>query len=83
MVAIIGMFALLTFAIAAIARRGYRTTALVVGSIPAAVVALENLAELLNPLSWFVLLPIWLVFVAAALVGAWLARLLNERRRRA
>lgn len=78
LIAIFGGFALVAFLVTVIARRAYTATALVIGSIPAAVVAIENLPELLNPLSWFILLPIWALGVTGALVGAWLARMVHS-----
>ncbi|HYJ31472.1 MAG TPA: hypothetical protein VEW25_14165 [Allosphingosinicella sp.] len=83
MLVIFAMFVLVTFLITVVTRRAYRTTALVVGSIPFAIVALENLAELLNPLAWVVLLPILAFGILGSLTGAWLAQLVHARWRRA
>jgi uncharacterized membrane protein YfcA len=83
MIAIVGIFVLVTFLITVLMRRAYLTTALVVGTVPAAMVAMENVPALANPLSWFVLLPIWAVGVTGGLIGAWLARMVHARWRRA
>lgn len=80
---IFAIFVLVTFLITVVTRRAYRSTALVVGSIPFAIVALENVPELINPLSWLILLPILAFGVAGALTGAWLARMVHARWRRA
>ena len=82
-VAILGMFVLVTFLVTVITRRAYQTTALVIGSVPAAIIVVESLPALLNPLSWFVILPVWIVGVVGALTGAWLARLVHAHWRRA
>ncbi|HYG30928.1 MAG TPA: hypothetical protein VD887_12020 [Allosphingosinicella sp.] len=83
LIAVIGIFALVSFLISVVIRRAYRMTALVVGTVPAALVAMENVAALANPLSWFILLPIWAIGVAGGLIGAWLARMVHARWRRA
>jgi hypothetical protein len=80
---IFAAFVLVTFLITVITRRAYRTTALVVGSIPFAIVAIENVPELINPLSWLILLPILAFGLAGSLSGAWLARMVHARWRRA
>ncbi|HEX8217456.1 MAG TPA: hypothetical protein VF577_08315 [Allosphingosinicella sp.] len=80
---IFAIFVLITFLITVITRRAYRMTALVVGSIPFAIVALENVPELINPLSWVILLPILAFGIAGGLTGAWLARMVHARWRRA
>jgi hypothetical protein len=51
MIAIVGIFVLVTFLITVLMRRAYLTTALVVGTVPAAMVAMENVPALANPLS--------------------------------
>lgn len=83
LIAVVGIFALVSFLITVIIRRAYRMTALVIGTVPAAMVAIENVPALANPLSWFVLLPIWAVGVTGGLIGAWLARMVHARWRRA
>ncbi|HEX8364413.1 MAG TPA: hypothetical protein VF603_03910 [Allosphingosinicella sp.] len=83
LIAVIGIFALVSFLITVVIRRAYRMTALVVGTVPAALVAMENVAELANPLSWFILLPIWGIGVTGGLIGAWLARMVHASWRRA
>lgn len=80
---IFAIFVMITFLITVITRRAYRSTALVVGSIPFAIVALENVPELINPLSWVILLPILAFGIAGGLTGAWLARMVHARWRRA
>ena len=76
-IAIVGIFVLITFLITVIIRRAYLATALTVGTVPAAMVAMDNVPALANPLSWFVLLPIWAVGVTGGLIGAWLARMVH------
>ena len=83
LIAVVGIFALISFSITVILRRAYRMTAMVVGTVPAAMVAIENVPALVNPLSWFVLLPIWAIGVTGGLIGAWLARMVHARWRRA
>ena len=83
MLVIFAIFVLVTFLITVITRRAYRSTALVVGSIPFAIVALENVPGLLNPLAWIILLPILAFGIAGGLTGAWLARMVHARWRRA
>lgn len=83
LIAVVGIFALVSFLITVIIRRAYRMTAMVVGTIPAAIVAIENVPELANPLSWLVLLPIWAIGVTGGLIGSWLARMVHARWRRA
>ena len=83
MLVIFAIFVLVAFLICVIMRRAYWTTGLAVGSIPFAIVALENVPELINPLSWVILLPILAFGVAGGLTGAWLARLVHARWRRA
>lgn len=83
MIAVVGLFVLVTFLITVVTRRSYWTTALAVGTVPAAMVAIENLPALANPLSWVILLPIWAVGVAGGLIGAWLAKMVHARWRRA
>jgi hypothetical protein len=83
MIAVVGIFVLVTFVITVVTRRAYWTTALAVGTVPAVMVAMENVAALANPLSWIILLPIWAVGVAGGLIGAWLAWMVHARWRRA
>jgi hypothetical protein len=82
-IAVVGIFVLITFLITVIIRRAYWMTALVVGTVPAVLVAMENVPALANPLSWFVLLPIWAVGVSGGLIGAWLARMVHAHWRSA
>jgi len=83
MLVIFSMFVLVTFLITVVTRRAYRETALIVGSIPFAIVALENIPALVDPRNWIVLLSILAFGVAGGLTGAWLARLVHSRWRRA
>jgi hypothetical protein len=83
MIAVVGIFVLVTFLITVVMRRAYLATALAVGTVPAAMVAMENVPALANPLSWIVLLPIWAVGVTGGLIGAGLARMVHARWRRA
>ena len=83
MLVIFAIFVLVSFLITVITRRAYWRTGLIVGSIPFAIVALENVRELINPLSWVILLPILAFGIAGGLTGAWLARMVHARWRRA
>jgi uncharacterized membrane protein YfcA len=80
---IFAIFVLVTFLITVVTRRAYRTTALVVGSIPFAIVAVGNVPALIDPLSWVVLLPILAFGILGGLTGAWLAKMVHARWRRA
>ena len=82
-IAIPGILLLLTFLVTVIARRWYVPAAFVVGSLPAGLVAALSLPALANPLTWLVLLGIWLPSMIGALIGAGLARLVHARWRRA
>ena len=81
--AIFAIFVLVTFLITVVTRRAYLSTALVVGSIPFAIVLLENVPALVDPRNWIVLLSILAFGVAGALTGAWLARMVHAHWRRA
>ena len=83
MLVIFAVFVLVTFLITVIIRRAYWRMGLMVGSIPFAIVAIENVRELINPLSWIILLPILAFGIAGSLTGAWLARMVHASWRRA
>ena len=83
LVAMFGILALTAFLVTVVIRRAYRTTGLIVGSIPAAVVAIESPWAMLNPMSWPFMLSLWVFCVAGGLAGAGLARLVHSRWRRA
>lgn len=80
---IAGFILLATFLVAVAARRAYFRIALVVGSLPALLVAFSSPSSLANPLVLLYLFAIWLPFVIAAAVGTLLARLVHARWRRA
>jgi hypothetical protein len=77
MVAIAGFVLLATFLVTVISRRAHVGTALVVGTVPTLAVAAANPGALLTPLGLFYLAALWLPFLIAALVGAWLAKLVH------
>lgn len=82
--AVIALLVLLaTFAVTAITRRAHGWTALAIGSLPALLVAAANPEGLGAPLMWLYIAAIWLPFLIAALVGAWLGRLVHAYWRRA
>lgn len=83
LVAVFGTFVLIAFLVTVVIRRAYWRTAMIVGSIPAAVVAVENPAAMLNPLTWLFMLWLWGFCVAGGFTGAWLAKLVHARWRRA
>lgn len=83
MIAIAGFVLLATFLVTVISRRAHVATALVIGSLPAIAVAGSNVGGLLNPLVLAYLVSVWLPFMIAALVGAWLAKLVHAPWRRA
>ena len=71
------------FLIIAVTRRAHLATAFVVGSLPTLAVAARNLPGLINPLIWLYLFAISVPSLAAALLGAWLGRLVHAYWRRA
>lgn len=83
MIAVFGIFVLVAFLVTVIIRRAYWTTGLIVGSVPAALVAVESPAAMINPLSWPVMLSLWGFCCAGGLTGAWLAKLVHAHWRRA
>lgn len=80
-VVLAGLALLVAFLVALVARRGYRTIALVVGTIPAGLLAAPNLRGLADPLVLVSLLLIWAAGLAGGFGGASLARRVNARRR--
>ncbi len=81
--AVPGILLLLTFVVTVITRRWHVPAAFVIGSLPAAAVAALSVPALGNPLTWFVLLGIWLPCMIGALIGAGLAKLVFAWWRRA
>ena len=82
-IAIPGILLLLTFLVTLIAGRWHVAAAFVIGSLPAALVAALSGPVITNPLTWLILLAIWLPSMIGALIGAGLAMLVHSRRRRA
>lgn len=76
-----GLTLLVTFFVALLLRRRYRTIALIVGSIPVALLAFPNLEGLANGLVLVSILLIWGAGLAGSFGGAALARRVNARRR--
>lgn len=83
MIAIAGFVLIAAFLVTVAVRRAYWTTALILGSLPALFVAMSSASALLNPLGLLYLVAIWLPFLIAALVGAWLGKLVHAPWRRA
>jgi hypothetical protein len=80
---VIALFVLLaSLLVTAITRRAYGWTALAIGSFPALLVAAANPEGLGAPLMWLYIAAIWLPFLVAALIGAWLGRLVHVYWRR-
>jgi hypothetical protein len=76
--------AVVAFGLALLFRRAAAWIAWIVGSLPAALLAVESRETLANPLTiLFILIVIWLPTLAGAFTGAALARRLAARRNRA
>ena len=73
--------AILAFLLALFLRRGWKFMALMVGTLPAALLAWGTTETLGDPLTWiFILAFFWLPALAGAFGGGWLGRRLAGRR---
>jgi peptidoglycan/LPS O-acetylase OafA/YrhL len=78
-----GYILIAAFLVTALSRRAHRETALLIGSLPALIIAAANPANLGHPMGWLYVAAIGAPFLIFALLGAWLGRLVHSGWRRA